>query len=270
MRVTYFFYKLAAMTISPLPAQPLYRIPSIFRGFPDLIAAESTRHGGISPAPFHSLNLSVHTQDAPENTTENRRRLWQALGFGEEQVATSYQIHGNEVLKVTKPGSYQGYDALITRQSGIALAVTVADCTPILIYDHVQKVIAAIHAGWRGTVGEIVRKSVQTMHEEFGTNPADCRAYVGTCIDECSFEVGDEVATNFSPEHKYFNQKIGKFYVDLKKANRDQLINVGLTDSNIQISPYSTVLNNEDYFSHRLEKGKTGRMLACIALVENG
>ncbi|WP_373512753.1 peptidoglycan editing factor PgeF [Persicitalea sp.] len=257
------------MTASASPARPLFRIPDIFSGSPDLIAAESTRHGGVSPFPFDSLNLSVHTADAPENTSENRRRFWQALGIEEHKVATSYQVHGNEVLNITKSGYYEGYDALVTRHVGVAVAVTTADCTPILLYDPAQRAIAAIHAGWRGTVGGIVRKTVVKMQNEFGSAPADILAYVGTCIDECSFEVGNEVAGHFLKQHKYFNLKAGKYYVDLKKANRDQLIGAGLTDSNIQLSPYSTVLNNEDYFSHRLENGKTGRMLACISMTEN-
>ena len=248
----------------------MLRIPSIFNNIPNLITAESTRHGGVSLAPFNSLNLSVHTKDTPENTAENRRRFWQALGIDERQVATTYQVHGSEILTVTQPGGYEGYDALVTRRPGITLAVTVADCTPVLIYDPGQRAIAAIHAGWRGTVGEIARKAVLKMQEEFGTNPADCLAYIGTCIDADSFEVGDEVAAHFADPHKYFNEKAGKFYVDLKKANRDQLTGAGLADSNILLSAYSTVLNNDDYFSHRLEKGKTGRMLACILMVQNG
>lgn len=248
----------------------IFRIPAIFSETPGLIAAESTRHGGVSPAPFTSLNLSIHTKDTPENAAENRHRFWQALGVDEHQVATSYQIHGDQVITVTSPGNYEGYDALITRQTGITLAVTVADCTPILIYDPTQRAIAAIHAGWRGTVSGIVSKTVLKMQQEFDTDPADCLAYVGTCIDECSFEVGDEVAAHFAEAHKYFNQKTGKFYVDLKKANHNQLVDAGLADFNIQRSPYSTVLNNDDYFSHRLEEGTTGRMLACISMVENG
>ncbi len=257
------------MNTSSLPDQPLYRIPSVFSGFSNLITAESTRHGGVSPAPFDSLNLGLYTADTPENVTENRRRFWQVLGVDSKQVAASYQVHGSEVLTVSEPGNYEGYDALITRLPGIVLAVTVADCTPVLIYDSKHRAIAAIHAGWRGTVGEIVAKTISKMGIEFGTDPADCYAYVGTCIDECSFEVGDEVAAQFSSEHKYFNLKAGKFYVDLKKANRDQLTSAGLPEPNIQLSVYSTVSNNADYFSYRLEKGQTGRMLACISMVEN-
>ncbi len=255
--------------ISDDPPQTMFRVPDIFKKNPDLIAAESTRHGGVSPLPFTSLNLSVHTADAPENVAENRRRFWHGLGIEANEVATTHQVHGSEVLTVIKPGNYSGYDALITQQPDIALAVTVADCTPVLIYDPKKRAVAAIHAGWRGTVGKIVEKTLSKMQEEFGTDPADCLAYVGTCIDECSFEVGDEVAAQFADDHKRFNQKAGKFYVDLKKANRDQLIGAGLLSFNVQISPYSTVLNNEDYFSHRLEKGTTGRMLACLSMIGN-
>jgi polyphenol oxidase len=254
------------MSTEQTTTSPLYRTSSLLGRFPGLLAAESTRHGGVSKAPYASLNLGNSTDDAPENVVENRTRFWQSLGVSAGQVATSHQVHGSEVLLVTQPGRHEGYDALITRQRGIVLAVTIADCTPVLIYDARQQAVAAIHAGWRGTVQEIVLKTLQKMRQQFGTDPADCHAYVGTCIDECSFEVGDEVAEQFSQDHKWFNERAGKYYVDLKKANRDQLLGAGLLPDRIELSAYSTVLHNQDYFSYRLEGGRTGRMLACIGM----
>ena len=247
--------------------QPLHRIPEIFVSFPQIIAAESTRHGGVSPAPYASLNLGMSTADAPENVTENRSRFWKGLGIEPEQVATSHQIHGSDVLVVLQPGQYTGYDALITRQKGIVLAVTIADCTPILIYDAKNEAVSAIHAGWRGTVQHIVAKTLDRMRQEFGTSPADCYAYVGTCIDACSFEVGEEVAEQFPEAHRQSIPTAGKYLVDLKKANFDQLLSSGVKKDRIQISIYSTVLHNPDYFSYRHESGQTGRMLACIGIV---
>ncbi len=255
-----------------MPAQQttdklLYRTPNLHGQSPGLLVVESTRHGGVSPAPYASLNLGNSPADAPENVAENRARFWQSLGVSAGQVATSHQVHGAEVLMVTQAGHFEGYDALITRQRGIVLAVTIADCTPVLLYDTRQQAVAAIHAGWRGTVQEIVFKTLQKMQQEFGTDPADCFAYIGTCIDECSFEVGDEVAGQFSPAHKWFNERAGKYYVDLKKANRDQLLRAGLTTDRIELSPFSTVLDNQDFFSYRLAGGHTGRMLACIGVL---
>ncbi len=246
----------------------LFRTPAIFGQFPNLIAAESTRHGGISPAPFASLNLGLSTADAPENVTENRRCFFAALGPGcdESWVASAHQVHGTEILHATEPGRFSGYDALITNQPGLLLAVTVADCVPILVYDAANQAVAAVHAGWRGTVGQIVGKTLRAMQTRFGTNLAHCQAYVGTCIDETSFEVGPEVARQFGADFKRRVSTGDKWFVDLKAANARQLTDFGMPAAQISISPYSTVLDNTDYFSHRHQHGQTGRMLAVIGL----
>lgn len=248
-------------------SEPLsLRHPSIFAAYPNLSAAESTRHGGVSQPPFHSLNLSLHTDDHPEAVQENRRRFFAACGFGADQTAGSHQVHGAEILKVQEAGYFSGYDALITNQPGLLLTVTIADCTPVLIFDPTQKVVAAIHAGWKGTVAQIVQRTLRSMQENFGTLPPDCLAYIGTCIDHCDFEVDADVADHFEDLHKYWQEDKGKFLVDLKKANHTQLLHAGLQSRHIQVSPFSTFTRHEDFFSHRYEKGKTGRMLAAIGL----
>jgi len=244
--------------------QPLFRSPGIFSQFNNLIAAESTRHGGVSMHPYQSLNLGGATTDVPENVEENNLRFFSALNIPFSQVAKSHQVHGCEILNVKNPGRFEGYDALITNKPDIQLAVTIADCTPILVYDPVSQSVAAIHAGWRGTVQNIVLKTVNKMVKEFGADPVACIAYVGTCIDECSFEVGEDVAVNFDSEYKRWDGEKEKFFIDLKLANKNQLLEAGLSAGNIEISSYSTVLNNEDYFSYRYENGLTGRMLATI------
>lgn len=244
----------------------LYTIPAVFEPFTNLIAAESTRHGGVSPFPFASLNVGINTADSPENVQENRHRFFSSLGIAPEQVASSYQVHDDRILTVTQPGRFEGYDALITNVPNQFLTVTVADCTPILIYDTGQNAVAAIHAGWRGTVARIVKKTVDALHSEFGTRPADCFAYVGTCIDLCSFEVGDEVAQQFDSPHKQFDVERQKFRIDLKAANVAQLESAGIPARQIGVSPFSTVVHNQHYFSYRAEGGNTGRMLALIGL----
>lgn len=245
---------------------PLFSIPPLFTQFPNIIAAESTRHGGISPTPFASLNLGLNTADAPENITENRRRFFDSLGIAESQVASSYQVHSTEILHATSPGRFVGYDALITSQPGLLLAVGVADCVPILVYDADNQAAAAIHAGWRGTVGTLVSKTLREMQTRFGTQPAHCYAYVGTCIDETSFEVGAEVAEQFGDTFKRKALTGDKWFVDLKITNARQLTDFGIPEAQISVSPFSTVLNNADYFSHRHEHGQTGRMLAVIGI----
>ncbi|SKB57270.1 peptidoglycan editing factor PgeF [Dyadobacter psychrophilus] len=246
--------------------KPLFRTPDIFSQFNDLIAAESTRHGGVSKSPYASLNLGG-SQDEPANILENNRRFFNALNIPFETVAKSHQVHEDKILNVRNPGRFEGYDAMITNKFNIQLAVTVADCTPILVFDPITKSVAAIHAGWRGTVKRIAAKTVAMLQAEFGSDPKNCIAYVGTCIDECSFEVGEDVSDNFEDQYKRFDAEKQKYFVDLKAANRDQLIIAGLSAENIQISAYSTVLNNDDYFSYRFEKGFTGRMLATIGMV---
>lgn len=242
------------------------RFYAVLQRFSGIIAGESTRLGGVSPHPYASLNLGKSTDDSWENVQENRRLLVRDLGFTADQLAMSYQVHGSEALRVEAPGMAQGYDALFTNRPGILLAVTVADCTPILVYDEKNRAIAAIHAGWKGTVAGIVSKTLERMAEAFGTQGADCAAWVGTCIDSCSFEVGDEVAAQFSDDHKNYQLSKSKFTVDLKAANAAQLRAFGIPEEKIEISPFSTVLNNDRYFSHRKEQGVTGRFWGFIAL----
>ena len=242
--------------------------PFLFNRFPAITAAESTRLGGASSQPYHSLNLGLNTKDDLSTVRINRKHFFESLGFASDKVAASYQCHSDQIQLVKQPGELNGFDALITNIPGIMLAVTIADCTPILVYHPPSSSIAAIHAGWRGTVAQIVAKTILKMSSEFGSNPSECFAYIGTCIDVDYFEVGIEVAEQFSEKHKVWNPTTQKFHVDLKKANRDQLIQMGLKEAQIQISPFCTVKNNDRYFSHRKEKGVTGRMLAVIGLHE--
>ncbi|MCB0631708.1 MAG: peptidoglycan editing factor PgeF [Saprospiraceae bacterium] len=244
----------------------LLRYPSIFSGFPEVAAYESTRHGGVSKAPYSSLNLGLHTDDDASAIQENRRRFFAACGFHPEQTAGSHQIHGSEVLKIDQAGYFSGFDALITNVPGILLTVTIADCTPILIYDPVRRAVAAIHAGWKGTAAGIAGKTLHAMQEHYGTVPKDCLVYIGTCIDYCDFEVDADVADHFATEHKNWNGQLGKYFVDLKAANRTLLLQVGIPEGQLASSTYSTIAHNKDYFSHRHEQGTTGRMLVAIGM----
>ncbi|MBK7871517.1 MAG: peptidoglycan editing factor PgeF [Saprospiraceae bacterium] len=244
----------------------LYHKPNIFNQFPNIIAAQSTRNGGVSEAPFGSLNLSFRVGDSEENVIENRKRFFNGQGIDLQQLATSHQVHGDKILYAIEPGDYDGFDALITNRHHVFVTVSVADCTPILLYDAENEVVAAIHAGWRGTVDGIVYKTLETMQDHFGTNAQNCYAYIGTCIDECSYEVDADVADHFPNEFKRFDAKLNKFFVDLKAGNKDQLLEFGIPESQIEVSPFSTVLHNEQFFSHRAERGKTGRMMAVIGM----
>lgn len=243
---------------------PLYRRPRLFGAYPSLVAAESTRHGGVSKAPYASLNLGLYTADDPAAVQENRRRFFHSLGASEETAAGAHQVHGDRVLRVEASGQYEGFDALVTNRPGVFLTVTVADCTPILLYDPRRQVVAAVHAGWRGTVAGIAAKALAAMQREYGAAPADCLAYIGACIDECSYEVDADVADHFPTPFRRWDPGRQKFFLDLKAANRAQLVEAGVPAAHIEVSPHSTVLHNHDYFSHRAEGGRTGRMLALI------
>lgn len=252
----------------PVHAQllALFSRPAIFSAFPHLTAAQSTRHGGVSQEPFASLNLGLSSGDERENVLENRRRFFNGLGIGPDEVALGFQVHGDTILNATQPGNYENYDAFITNRKNVFVAVSVADCTPVLIYDTENKAVAAIHAGWKGTMQQIVTKTLQAMQTNFGTRPQHCYAYVGTCISECSFEVDADVADHFENRFKRFDADLNKFFIDLKQANTTQLLDFGVPASQIEISPFCTVIDNADYFSYRKEGKRSGRMLAVIGL----
>jgi YfiH family protein len=245
-----------------------YIRPSVFAGFPEITAAQSTRRGGHSLAAYASQNLGLNTADDPLRVAQNRREFFQALGFTEGQVAVARQVHGTEVRIVEQPGQYAGYDALITREQGVLLTVTTADCLPILLYAPGQQVLSAVHAGWRGTVGGIAGKTLQKMRRHFGVEPADCYAYLGPCIDYCSFEVDADVADYFTLDLKRWEAARGKYLVDLQAANRVQLLAAGLSAKRIGLSPYSTYTDADLFFSYRRDGGTTGRMLTVIGRQE--
>lgn len=229
-------------------------------------AAQSTRLGGFSQKPYDSLNLGKSTHDDPETVKRNRETFFGALGIGLDQLVISKQVHGTQVLVANGAGIHEGYDASMTNVPGVYLVVSVADCTPILIHDEKNGAVAAIHAGWRGTAGKIVSGTLDLMQKNYGTRGQDCKAFIGACISYQHFEVGEEVAEHFTTDQKHFDRDKNKFYVDLKKANTQQLLDFGLPVGHIDVSPYCTVAHNDRFFSHRLEKGVTGRMMAVIGM----
>lgn len=239
--------------------------PEIFKNY-TIIAAQSTRLGGISPAPFGSMNLGMSVNDSKENVIGNRKLFFEGLGIKLEQLAISKQVHGNAVQVVTQPIMEGDYDAKITNKRNVFLVISIADCTPVLIYDTKNNAVAAIHAGWKGTVGKIVSNTLLKMQEHYGTHGADCKAFIGACIGYDHFEVGEEVAEHFDPAFRRFDANKQKYFVNLKATNKQQLLDFGLNPENIEISSYCTVQNNDLFFSHRKEKGRTGRMMAVIGM----
>lgn len=231
-----------------------------------VVAAQSTRLGGFSQKPFDSLNLGLSVNDERETVMRNRETFFGGLGIQLEQLVISKQVHGTNVLVAHAPGIHEGYDASITNVPGVFLVVSVADCTPVLIHDEKNNAVAAIHAGWRGTAGGIVTNALQLMEKHYGTRGKDCKAFIGACISYEHFEVGEEVATHFSDKHKRFDKEKNKFYVDLKKTNAQLLMDFGVQTQNIEVPDLCTVAHNDKFFSHRKEKGITGRMMVVIGM----
>jgi YfiH family protein len=243
-----------------------YQAIEIFNFHDHLLAIESTRWGGVSTQPYSSLNLGAFTNDLKEAVQRNKEILYTDLGINGDQIASSFQCHGNEVLNVIEPGYYEGFDALITNKKDIFLQILVADCTPILLFDPQNEVVAAIHAGWRGTANNIVQKTLEKMKDVFNTNPSDCFAYVGTCISQPFFEVDEDVAEYFDQEFYVFDKEKNKYFIDLKDCNVRALSDAGLMKNHIAVSPFCTVKDNHLFFSHRHEKGTTGRFGVIIGM----
>jgi YfiH family protein len=210
--------------------------------------------------PFQNIIALQTTREWPVEEQLKER------GISEHNLASAKQIHGKEILFAESAGKAEGYDAIITNKKNIFVSAATADCTPVLIYDSKTKAVAAIHAGWRGTVLQIVSETLLRMKEEFGTEAKNCFAFIGACISECSFEVGEEVAEKFEPAFVRWDEAKKKHFVDLKKANKKQLLDFGIPESQVEVSEDCTVLNNEKYFSYRKEKGKTGRMISVIGV----
>ncbi|HMR43089.1 MAG TPA: peptidoglycan editing factor PgeF [Saprospiraceae bacterium] len=245
----------------------MHLLPDIFKNFPEIKAAQSTRQGGVSAVPFDALNLSYRVGDAPGNVRENRRRFFGGLGFNENQIVAGRQVHDDKICFTNVAGDFDEHDAFITDTRGLILAVSVADCVPVLVFDKKNRAIAAIHAGWKGTAKRIVEKTLRKMTLEFGSRPEDCFAFIGTCIDECSYEVDADVADLFPADFQRFDPAKHKFFLDLKAANMSQLLDFGLPEMQIEVSPFSTFIDYDRFFSHRKSGGRTGRMMAAIGLI---
>jgi YfiH family protein len=243
-----------------------YQPIEIFSFHNKLLAVESTRLGGVSTQPYSSLNLGAFTNDRQDHIQNNKDVLYADIKINGSQIASSFQCHGNEVLNVIEPGYYEGFDALITNKKDIFLQILVADCTPILLFDPQNEVVAAIHAGWRGTVNNIVQQTLEKMKDVFNTNPFDCLAYVGTCITQPFFEVDEDVGLYFDQEFYVFDKEKNKYFIDLKGCNVRALSDAGLMKNHISISPFCTVKDNHLFFSHRHEKGTTGRFGVIIGM----
>ncbi len=247
------------------PLRPPAVIPESFAKLEAVTAGFSQRRGGVSEAPYRSLNLGLSTGDEDERVLENRRRLFASLGVDTDRLAVAGQVHGSDVLVVSEPGQYPGYDGLVTTASNVVLCMTSADCAVVLLADPSAGVVAACHSGWRGTLEDVAGKTVRRMLE-CGADPKRLRAYVSPCICVEHFEVGDEVANRFRPEYVARHADWPRPHVDLKAAIGDQLARAGLAEDAIEISHHCSFEETDTFYSYRAEHGTTGRMMGFILL----
>jgi YfiH family protein len=236
--------------------------PTIFSKFENIIAGQSTRENGISPYPF-GLNLSSHVGDNPANVAENRRRFYDALHIPKEaSFVYQNQIHSAQITVVRgQENIVDRSDALITSEQHVFLVVSIADCTPILLYDPITNLIAAVHSGWRGAEQLVTYSTVNRM-KEMGASSNNIYAFIGACAGREDYEVGTEVATLF--EKQYYDElPNGKCLLDLKGLARDQLLIAGVPLEQIEICPRSTI-TDLNLHSYRRDGILSGRMFAVI------
>ena len=254
----------------------------------------TTRTGGVSKGIYESLNLSFTRGDDPAAVLENFDRVAQVLGTKKENIVCSDQTHTDTLRIVTENDAgkgvvrerdYTDVDGLITREKGIVLATFFADCVPLFFVDPVKEVIALSHSGWRGTVAEIGKKTVERMQGEFGCDPSDIRAAIGPSICRDCYEVSSDVVcafkTLFSGQEFYrennafaqvFYQKDerqkqeGKYQLDLWKANELILRSAGILPEHLDITDVCTAHNPDYLFSHRITNGKRGNLGAFLML----
>jgi YfiH family protein len=232
-----------------------------------------TRQGGISPAPWDSLNVGGTVGDDPVRVRENRLRSFAALGRTLDSLFDVWQVHSAEAVcaEAPRPANtlHQKADIILTDKPEVTLYMRFADCVPILLYDSKRDVVAMAHAGWLGTVRGAASSAVKAMRERYGSKPEDILAAIGPSIGPDHYEVGPDVVAQvegaFGPEAKrLIESRNGKIYFDLWAANRLQLEESGL--GQIEVAGICTACHLDDWFSHRAEKGKTGRFGALIAL----
>jgi len=239
-----------------------------------LTHAVFTRHGGVSPEPWAALNMGSMVGDDLERVRENRRLALASLVRDMESVYDVWQVHGVEVAiaDVPRPAElpHLQADVILTDKQGLTLMMRFADCVPILLHDPIRKVVGIAHAGWMGTVRGTARFAVEAMQKRYGSRPADILAAIGPSIGPDHYEVGPDVALQVKQSFGndasgLLSLSTGSMKFDLWAANRLLLEQAGV--GQVEVAGLCTACATEDWYSHRAEKGRTGRFGAIIALV---
>ncbi len=231
------------------------------------------RHGGQSPAPYASLNMSVSTGDTRENAQANCTRAFNAVERDPASVADLWQVHSADVVVADTPNAPADHkgkaDALITDRPAVTLFLRFADCVPILLYDPRRPAVGVVHAGWRGTLARVAPAAVQAMTERYGSRPGDLIAGIGPSIGPCHYSVGPEVVEQTRQAFPEAGDELlprvnGGHHLDLWAANAYALRQAGV--GQIETSALCTACHPEEFFSHRGHGARTGRFAALIGL----
>jgi len=238
-----------------------------------VMQAVFTRCGGVSPAPWHSLNLGGSVGDDPARVAENRIHAFQTMGRDPASLHDVWLVHGTDIVYADEPRLLERpsakADILFTDNPEVSLYMRFGDCVPILLHDPLKKVIGIAHAGWMGTVKGVAKAAVEGMQSRYGCKPENIIAGIGPSIGADHYEVGADVISQFQEKHDHnadniLQTKNGSTFLDLWMANSLQLQKAGV--EKIQVSGICTACHLDDWFSHRAEKGKTGRFGALMAL----
>lgn len=259
------------------------RYPGLSR-FGDISHFVTSRAGGVSEGNYASMNLGLYSGDSRERVDENIRRLMTGLGLEPERLLLPRQVHGcrvavvdrtfTQLSGVEREARLEGFDALITADPGVCVAVATADCVPVLLYAADKRVVAAVHAGWRGTVLRIAELTLQRMVDEFGCDPRQVWAAIGPSISPSAFEVGEEVVDAFHDAGFDLSRLLlrdpdsGKGHIDLWEANRMSLTGAGLDGDHIELAGICTYERFSDYFSARRLGIQSGRFLSGVYINE--
>lgn len=245
---------------------------------PGLTAGFTARTGGVSDAPFHTNNLGLHVHDDAGSVISNRKQLAETLQFPLSSWVAAAQTHEDQIVKVSSPLAGSGAvsyedtikrtDAFYTSEPDLLLTLAYADCVPIYFLNEEKGLIGIAHAGWQGTVKNIVGKMVRLWHEMENVHPGTVYAAIGPSIGPCCYIVDDKVISQL--DEVLTNRKTYKeiaenqFSLHLKEANFHLLVNEGVPPENILVSDYCTSCQGDHFFSHRRDFGQTGRMLGFI------
>ncbi|EIF52027.1 peptidoglycan editing factor PgeF [Sulfurovum sp. AR] len=246
-----------------------------FKKSPSLLHAVTKKSNDLP----YAFSLALHTGEDADNIIANRKRLSSLLQSNEPlHYIVADQTHSDNIKIITQQetkgwkslsDAIEDCDALITDLKGVMLNILTADCVPILLYDEKKEVVAAVHAGWKGTKAQIVSKTVQKMIETYGSDPKDIIAGIAPSIGRCCYEVGEEVAAHFSNMPEGFTPIGNKYMLDLPLINKQQLLDAGLQKENIEMSHVCTACHVERFFSYRKEQGCSGRFMSMIGMKNN-